>query len=90
MTEMLARWNSMSREDAMQSVLPCGGSRAWASGMAGRRPFASLAAVLEASHEIWRGVSERDWHEAFEGHPRIGDSCAMPSATEQSQEWSTR
>jgi len=90
MTEILACWTAMSREEAEQSILPCGGSRAWASGMAGRRPFASLAGVLEASRETWRGVSERDWREAFESHPRIGDSCAVPSATEQSQEWSVQ
>ncbi len=44
--------------------------------MVNRRPFNSLDAILKASDEEWQSTNERDWHEAFAHHPRIGDRTA--------------
>jgi 2-oxo-4-hydroxy-4-carboxy-5-ureidoimidazoline decarboxylase len=93
MTDRLTLWNAMARDEAERSILPCCGSRAWASGMAGRRPFATATPLLEASREVWRSLDAQDWLEAFRSHPRIGDSRfgdsrAATSAAVKSQEWS--
>lgn len=73
MSSVLARWNLLSAAAAMNEILPCCGSRAWASQMVDRRPH-DEAALLATSDQIWSGLSEIDWQEAFNSHPRIGES----------------
>jgi len=46
------------------------------------------AALLAASDEIWRGLGEADWLEAFQSHPRIGESRAEKAAPAESSAWS--
>ena len=88
--EVLARWNRLPAAEAIGAILPCCGSRTWAQKMAGQRPFASETAFLVASGETWRNLSRSDWMEAFNSHPRIGESKASPMAPAQSVEWSAR
>ena len=90
MPQKLARWNSMSFDQAVESILPCCGSHAWAKAMAERRPFNASAALMEAAGEVWRSLSASDWLEAFNSHPRIGESRTPRSAAAKSQEWSTQ
>jgi 2-oxo-4-hydroxy-4-carboxy-5-ureidoimidazoline decarboxylase len=88
MSNVLARWNFLSIAAAVDEILPCCGSRAWADGMVGRRPIPDEAALLEASDETWRGLAESDWLEAFRSHPRIGESQAPIAALQRSVTWS--
>jgi len=71
---VLARWNFLPAAAAVNEILPCCGSRAWADEMVARRPLPDEAALLTAADETWRGLAESDWLEAFRGHPRIGES----------------
>ena len=73
MSNVLARWNRLSAEEAAKEILPCCGSKAWAQRLASRRPLADEAALLAASDEIWFGLAAEDWMEAFRSHPRIGE-----------------
>jgi OHCU decarboxylase len=90
----LTQWNGLSTDDAIKAILPCCGSKAWARGMVARRPIIDEAALLAASDDTWRSLSRHDRIEAFESHPRIGES--RPSSLErqpppaQSVEWSTQ
>src|SRR5277367_6531162 len=43
---VLERWNGLLTDDAENELLPCCGSRAWARGMAVRRPFQDGVSVL--------------------------------------------
>jgi len=60
MSDLLKRWNLLSMPEAERDILACGGSRAWARGMANRRPIANETALLTASE---RGLSKpsADW-----------------------------
>src|SRR5208282_3899881 len=71
-------------------ILPCCGSRAWARGITERRPLAGEAALLSASDETWRGLSEADWTEAFRSHPRIGESSPADSSEDRPAAWSAQ
>ncbi len=73
MNNVLARWNFLPVAAAVDEILPCCGSRAWANGMVERRPFPDEASLLAASEETWRSLAESDWLEAFRSHPRIGE-----------------
>jgi 2-oxo-4-hydroxy-4-carboxy-5-ureidoimidazoline decarboxylase len=87
-SEVLARWNSLPQEEAEREILACCGSSAWAAAIAERRPILEETALLAASDEIWRGLGEADWLEAFRSHPRIGESKAGQSVPPQSSAWS--
>jgi OHCU decarboxylase len=86
----LARWNRLPIDEAMQAILPCCGSKAWAQGMVARRSFADEPALLAASNETWRNLTRSDWMEAFRSHPRIGESRPLQSSSTQSVEWSAQ
>jgi 2-oxo-4-hydroxy-4-carboxy-5-ureidoimidazoline decarboxylase len=90
MSDALERWNRLSVEEAAKEILLCCGSRAWAHGIAGRRPIADEAALLAASDETWRGLGESDWTEAFRSHPRIGESIAANSSEIRPAKWSAQ
>lgn len=87
---MLKRWNALSETEAVQEILPCGGSRRWACILASLRPFADAASLLKQSDEVWKRVDSQDWDEAFATHPRIGEQEAPASATARSAAWSSQ
>src|SRR5689334_11453652 len=88
MSSILAGWNLLPAAAAMDEILPCCGSRAWAAEMVARRPLTDEAALLRASDNVWRGLAEADWLEAFRSHPRIGETGAPKEAGKQSAAWS--
>jgi 2-oxo-4-hydroxy-4-carboxy-5-ureidoimidazoline decarboxylase len=90
MSEVLGRWNQLPVEEAVIEILPCCGSKAWASAMAARRPFRDVATLLAAAGETWGNLTPADWMEAFRSHPRIGESRAGVSAAAPSSIWSTQ
>jgi len=61
----------------------CASSR-WVETMAEARPFADWDEMIGAANRIWLALDEKDWLEAFAGHPRIGDRKPGWSAQEQS------
>jgi 2-oxo-4-hydroxy-4-carboxy-5-ureidoimidazoline decarboxylase len=82
MSNVLARWNRLSAEEAAKEILPCCGSKAWAQLLASRRPLADEAALLAASDEMWLGLAAEDWMEAFRSHPRIGEKIGEKQAAQ--------
>jgi 2-oxo-4-hydroxy-4-carboxy-5-ureidoimidazoline decarboxylase len=91
--ETLARWNRLPAAEAEKEVLACCGSRAWAQALASERPVTSEAMLLAAADNIWRNLTETDWMEALEKHPRIGEFAkaeAKPeeAPTARSERWS--
>jgi len=85
---VLAQWNALDAASAAREILPCCGSRAWAQGLAAERPFAAAEQLLDASDRVWASLAERDWQEAFDSHPRIGQQHAR-AATAESLAWSS-
>ena len=90
MSNVLARWNQLSAEEAGKEILDCCGSTAWASELAARRPFHDDASLMAASDEIWSSLATADWLEAFSQHPRIGERKARQPASAQSLAWSAQ
>jgi len=87
MSGVLKRWNLQPAEAAANEILPCCGSRSWASGVTARRPLADEETLLAVSDRIWNSLAEADWQEAFRSHPRIGETKAL-NASHQSATWS--
>jgi len=87
---VLAHWNALGVNEAMNAILPCCGSHAWAWGMAGLRPLTDEGTLLVASNKVWSNLAVSDRMEALQGHPRIGETLAEPTRSAQSIEWSAQ
>ena len=85
---VLERWNNLDPGEAAREILPCCGSKRWAEQLAARRPFASPEELFPISDAVWAALSEQDWSEAFQSHPRIGQQHAR-AATATSLAWSS-
>jgi len=88
MNKVLARWNSLDPAAAAREVLPCCGSHVWAAELADSRPIADETALIHVSTSIWVTLPGDAWQEAFDSHPRIGQSHAQAHTPEQSLRWS--
>src|ERR1700761_7497193 len=84
---ILENWNRLEQETATEVILPCNGSRAWAIGVVNEYPFDTPEELFGASDKVWLSLSESDWQQAFDSHPRIGEHKAK-AATPQSATWS--
>ena len=87
---VLVRWNLLSVQDAIQEILACCGSDAWAHQLVARRPFPDESSLVAASDEIWGRLSTEDWLQAFSKHPRIGEREAPTEAPSTSSIWSAQ
>ncbi len=86
---VLRDWNALDPRAAAMTILPCCGSMAWAEALAAERPLVEEQTLLTASAIAWSRLSEADWQEAFESHPRIGESKPQGTATAGALAWST-
>lgn len=71
--DALARLNGQPRDTSFALFLRCSHSAHWARFMLDRMPFTDALALSRCAHEGWQCASENDWHDAFAGHPKIGD-----------------
>ncbi len=55
----------------------CCGSEEWIDKMIAAPPAEDLFTLLKTAEEKWNECSERDWLEAFEHHPKIGDVSSL-------------
>jgi len=84
---ILEDWNRLEQETATKVILPCNGSLAWAIGVVNLYPFEAPEELFAASDKVWLALPEKDWQQAFDSHPRIGEHKAK-AATAQSLKWS--
>jgi len=88
MSAVLARWNSLPSQQAAAEVLPCCGSATWAENMAAKRPITDETALLAACDQVCANLSEAAWLEAFNSHPRIGETKTAQANPPRSAAWS--
>ena len=53
------------------------------------RPFGTAQAAKQAADRIWNELDEQDWIEAFDHHPRIGESRAAVAQDRTAASWSS-
>jgi OHCU decarboxylase len=84
----LERLNSLAANEAKAEFLKCCGSNNWARRMAAECPFMSLNQLLESADRVWWSLDPRDWLEAFQSHPKIGEKKAAAATAAEAQRWS--
>jgi len=73
-TVTLIRFNRLPTAAAVDCILRCCGSDAWAQRMVAGRPYASPAQLLDAADRHWRALPVEAHLQAFAAHPAIGDT----------------
>lgn len=86
MNHLLEEWNVLPADSAVNLALSFCGSREWARRLSERRPYSSEEQLFTAADEIWSSLNPEDWSEAFQCHPRIGESAR--GMHDRSAEWS--
>lgn len=65
--------NNLSKEQAVHTFMQCCTSSHWVELMIGARPFTDELKLKRIANIAWEGLSNADFLEAFEGHPKIGN-----------------
>ena len=65
--------NSAPKHTAATYLRKCCSSEEWITRMLRQRPFRDSDAVHAAADSAWTDLREKDYLEAFSGHPKIGD-----------------
>ena len=68
----LDKLNNASLDEVQHSLRQCCTSETWINRMVEDRPYASVEALLLAADRNWLDMTEADYLQAFEGHPKIG------------------
>lgn len=84
----IAAFDALPAHEVAPLLESCCGATAWINGMVARRPFRTLARLLEMAEDVWWSLGPEDWREAFDHHPRIGERKAATTQREQAQGWS--
>ncbi|MFS8085071.1 MAG: 2-oxo-4-hydroxy-4-carboxy-5-ureidoimidazoline decarboxylase, partial [Acidobacteriota bacterium] len=90
MNRALDQLNALSSDQAEAEFLKCCGSTRWARSMTSVRPFISVNDLLAKAENVWWSLAEADWLEAFRAHPKIGESKAAATQSEQARSWSAQ
>lgn len=69
----LDQLNRLPAAEAVEVFRQCCASQRWAEAMTALRPFRDAESLAERADEVWAGLDEADWLEAFAAHPRIGE-----------------
>jgi len=88
MSEKLEQLNKAAKETAEADFLNCCGSQRWARMMTEARPFADVTALIKQAKQMCQNLEAKDWLEAFDTHPKIGERKAAPKQQAQSADWS--
>lgn len=83
----LSDLNNLAPEARAGALATCCGAPAWVGALNQRFPFATAAALLAAADEVWYGLGEADWREAFAHHPKIGDVGALKEKFASTAAW---
>jgi 2-oxo-4-hydroxy-4-carboxy-5-ureidoimidazoline decarboxylase len=85
--DALSRLNDQPASEARLALARCCGAARWVEAMTDRRPYANPEALFTAADEVWWGLDEADWREAFAHHPKIGDRAALGERFSATRAW---
>lgn len=74
---MIEDFNNLSDEQALEALNSCCTSSAWQNAVVAGRPFRNKESFLDEQQKAWECLSKKDFLEAFDGHPKIGDVSSL-------------
>lgn len=83
----IAEFDNLKDEKKKELLTQCCGSSAWVNKMLDCFPVEDLVDLEENAEEKWYECSEKDWREAFEHHPKIGDVNSLKAKFSNTKSW---
>ena len=83
----LTELNQLSSSQLKTELIKCCGSSVWVEKMAAQFPFVSKEDLFQKGEEIWNGLKQEDWLEAFQHHPKIGDVKSLKAKFANTANW---
>ena len=81
--------NKLPRPELHQIFFKCCSSLAWVENLSKKRPFNDLSHLVDEAESVWNSLGERDWLEAFSGHPQIGDLSTLKEKFGDTAGWAS-
>ena len=69
----LQQINNLDKGKAHHLFMQCCTSERWVKKMVSGRPYIDCNSLRETADQYWDQMTEQDYLQAFEGHPKIGD-----------------
>jgi len=69
--------NALKPEAAHLAFMQCCTANAWVERMVKAMPFSSVETLVSQADINWQGLTQADYLQAFEGHPKIGDVSSL-------------
>lgn len=85
----LTELNRLSSSSLKEELTRCCGSSAWVEKMASFFPFRNKEELFQKADEVWNGLTEKDWLEAFGHHPKIGDANSLKEKFAATAKWAS-
>ena len=85
----LEQLNKLPRPELHQELFTCCSSMAWVENLAKKRPFQDMTHLISEAEKVWSSLGERDWLEAFAGHPQIGDVSTLEKKYAATSDWAS-
>lgn len=81
--------NRLDKIDLSFELTKCCGSSAWVMRMCDCFPVSSKEELFQKAEEIWFHCDEKDWLEAFDHHPKIGDIESLSKKFASTSTWAS-
>ncbi len=85
----IANFDHLPVDQKREQLQKCCGSKIWIDKMLLAPPAEDLVDLLETAEEKWYECSEKDWLEAFEHHPKIGDINSLKKKYSSTVAWAS-
>jgi 2-oxo-4-hydroxy-4-carboxy-5-ureidoimidazoline decarboxylase len=85
----IAEFDHLPTEQKRELLQKCCDSKAWIDKMIAAPPLEDLVDLVETAEEKWWECSEKDWLEAFEHHPKIGDINSLKEKYRNTVAWAS-
>lgn len=69
--------NSMTVDEAGGLLQQCCAAVRWVNSMVESRPYSTMDQVLRSADSVWSAMGEKDFLQAFDAHPKIGDPASL-------------
>lgn len=75
----ISTFNDPNDSLVRKHLLHCCTSTVWVNRMLESRPFTNAQALFNSANTHWQNLTEDDYLQAFDGHPKIGDIESLRS-----------
>jgi 2-oxo-4-hydroxy-4-carboxy-5-ureidoimidazoline decarboxylase len=88
-TMTITEFNVLSRKQKKEMLRKCCGATTWVDKVLINLPVRNFSELLTVAEEKWWECSHKDWLEAFQQHPKIGDLSSIKEKYANTVAWAS-